>query len=67
MYKYKFLQAGQLPREHVFLAKSAELFYHKIFSSSNVIYANKNLIQCWDIIAPKISGPMPDLNKSSML
>ena len=34
MYKYKFLQAGQLPREHVFLAKSAEFFYHKIFETS---------------------------------
>ena len=34
MYKYKFLQAGQLPREHVFLAKSAEFFYHIIFETS---------------------------------
>ena len=34
MYKYKFLQAGQLPREHLFLEKSAEFFYHKIFETS---------------------------------
>ena len=38
-----------------------------VLLSSNVICANKNFIRCWDIVAPKISGPMPDLNKSSML
>ena len=31
MYKYKSLQAGQLPQEH--LSKFAELYYHKIFEA----------------------------------
>ena len=39
----------------------------RVLLSSNVIYYNKNLILCWDIAAPKISRPMPYLNKSSML
>ena len=40
----------------------------RVFLSSNVICANKkNLIRCWGIVTLKISGSMPDLNKSSML
>ena len=29
MYKYKILQAGQLPQENLSLTKLAEFYYHK--------------------------------------
>ena len=34
MYKYKNLQAGQLPQEHLpFLQKFAEFYSHKVFEA----------------------------------
>ena len=39
----------------------------RVLLSSNGICANKNLIRCWDIVAPKMSVPMPDLKKNSTL